>query len=79
MTTVTMTIREAAEKVGRSVKTLRRAIKAGRLEAEMDGGKYIIAASALDEWRRCGTTDPSLVPDERLLLDENGVIPRLHP
>ena len=42
-----MTIREAAQRVGKSESALRRAIKAGNLDAKLINGKYNIAEDSL--------------------------------
>ncbi len=45
-----MTIREAAQRVGKSEDSLRRAIKAGKLSATLVNGKYDISDAALDAY-----------------------------
>ncbi len=45
-----MNIKEAAQRVGKSVITVRRAIKDGKLKASLQGGKYNIIESALNEY-----------------------------
>lgn len=42
-----LTVQQAAKKVGKSEKTIRRWIQSGRLEAEQPGGVYLIKREAL--------------------------------
>ena len=45
-----MDIKEAARRLGKSVITIRRAIKDDKLKASLEGGKYIISDDALNEY-----------------------------
>ncbi len=45
-----MDIKEAARRLGRSVITIRRAIKENKLKASLEGGKYSIPEDALNEY-----------------------------
>lgn len=47
-----MTIREAAQRVGKSESALRRAIKSGNLDAELVKGKYDITEESLDAYAK---------------------------
>jgi excisionase family DNA binding protein len=46
-----LTVVEAAEKVGRSMSTVRRWIRSALLPAAMPGGRWLIDPDALDELR----------------------------
>jgi len=49
-----MTIREAAERLGKSDSALRRAIKAGKLHAAMVNGRYNITEESLNAYAKPG-------------------------
>jgi|GEM_PF-2149913 len=46
-----LTVVEAAQRVGRSMSTIRRWIRSGLLPATMAGGRWLIEPDALDELR----------------------------
>src|SRR5262245_36346469 len=70
-----MTLREAAERTDRSVTTLRRYIRSGRLRAEMREGRYgpeyFVSAQDLSEAGLAArsTTALALAPASEALLD----------
>ena len=59
-----MTIPEVAERMRCEHRTVRRAIKAGDLQAALIGGKWLIREDAVDRWfeARCGTPAPRPQP-----------------
>jgi excisionase family DNA binding protein len=68
-----MNLKEAAGRVGKSEDSLRRAIKAGKLEAMLIGGKYEIAVSALDAYAisHAAHTKPQADAELQRLRSEN--------
>lgn len=72
-----MTIREAAQRIGKSESALRRAIKAGKLRAELIDGKYDIAEEALNAYaspmRKEGAPTRDIEELERLRMENEAL------
>jgi excisionase family DNA binding protein len=60
-----LTIQEVAERMRCEHRTVRRAIRAGELEAALIGGRWLIREQAVEEWFRLRTTSPFAPPVRR--------------
>jgi excisionase family DNA binding protein len=57
-----LTVHEVAERMRCEHRTVRRAIRAGELEAALIGGKWLVREEAVDVWFRSRCASPSVFP-----------------